>query len=95
MHYCPVASCKRQSKGFPRKYNLFEHMKRCHPNFNERGQDRTQGEEAEIMSAGDVTRSGGRRMREELNRLCAIRAELDGDIRALQRTMSILGDSAS
>jgi len=28
---CPNASCKRHTKGFPRKYNLFEHQKRCHP----------------------------------------------------------------
>jgi hypothetical protein len=30
-HCCPVPSCKRHIKGFPRKYNLFEHQKRCHP----------------------------------------------------------------
>ncbi|KAN0102279.1 hypothetical protein V8E51_012789 [Hyaloscypha variabilis] len=30
-HYCPIPSCKRHTKGFPRKYNLFEHQKRCHP----------------------------------------------------------------
>ncbi|KAH8654638.1 hypothetical protein BGZ60DRAFT_435756 [Tricladium varicosporioides] len=28
---CPNISCKRHTKGFPRKYNLFEHQKRCHP----------------------------------------------------------------
>ncbi|KAE9365486.1 hypothetical protein N431DRAFT_353530 [Stipitochalara longipes BDJ] len=30
-HYCPITSCKRHRTGFPRKYNLFEHQKRCHP----------------------------------------------------------------
>lgn len=28
---CPITSCRRYTKGFPRKYNLFEHQKRCHP----------------------------------------------------------------
>jgi hypothetical protein len=28
---CPINTCKRNTKGFPRKYNLFEHQKRCHP----------------------------------------------------------------
>jgi hypothetical protein len=36
-HFCPITSCKRHVRGFPRKYNLFEHQKRCHssqsPNF--------------------------------------------------------------
>jgi hypothetical protein len=30
LYLCPVRSCKRHQKGFPRKYNLFEHQKRCH-----------------------------------------------------------------
>jgi len=30
-HYCPIVTCKRHRTGFPRKYNLFEHQKRCHP----------------------------------------------------------------
>lgn len=29
-YYCPITSCKRHIRGFPRKYNLFEHQKRCH-----------------------------------------------------------------
>jgi len=28
---CAIPTCKRHTKGFPRKYNLFEHQKRCHP----------------------------------------------------------------
>ncbi|CZR69522.1 uncharacterized protein PAC_19422 [Phialocephala subalpina] len=28
---CPITSCKGHTKGFARKYNLFEHQKRCHP----------------------------------------------------------------
>lgn len=28
---CPITSCKGHSKGFARKYNLYEHQKRCHP----------------------------------------------------------------
>jgi hypothetical protein len=29
-YYCPITLCKRHTKGFARKYNLFEHQKRCH-----------------------------------------------------------------
>ncbi|KAH8774234.1 hypothetical protein BGZ57DRAFT_855011 [Hyaloscypha finlandica] len=29
-HCCPITSCKRHVRGFPRKYNLSEHQKRCH-----------------------------------------------------------------
>ncbi|KAE9373011.1 hypothetical protein N431DRAFT_438411 [Stipitochalara longipes BDJ] len=28
---CPLTSCKGHTRGFARKYNLFEHQKRCHP----------------------------------------------------------------
>ncbi|KAH8600647.1 hypothetical protein B0O99DRAFT_589546 [Bisporella sp. PMI_857] len=28
---CPIITCKRHTEGFRRKYNLFEHQKRCHP----------------------------------------------------------------
>lgn len=30
-HCCPITSCTRHRKGFPRKYNLLKHQKRCHP----------------------------------------------------------------
>jgi hypothetical protein len=30
-HCCPIPSCKRHIKGFPRKYNLYKHQKNCHP----------------------------------------------------------------
>jgi len=44
------------------------------------------------MVTGDVS-SG--RLREELERLRALRVELDSDIQALERAMDILGDSSS
>lgn len=31
IYLCPVRTCKRHQKGFPRKYNLFDHQKRRHP----------------------------------------------------------------
>lgn len=90
-----MASCKRQQKGFPRKYNLFGHMKRCHPNSNPKEQNDTEGEEEESMGSGDVIVTSDGRVKEEWERLHQFRAELDGDIRALERTMSLVGDSAS
>jgi hypothetical protein len=115
---CPVALCKRNTIGFARKYNLFEHQKRCHPGqslsttlaLNQKSQslasfDRegteggrcSDGEASppEITIIGDVARTGGRRLREELERLCALRAELDSDIAALKRTLDIFGDASS
>jgi hypothetical protein len=90
-------------KGFPRKYNLFEHMKRCHPTFTagSREQRTIRGEklgenEGQVGESGDVVmRTGSGRMTEELERLCAIREEADGNIRALKRALSILGDGGS
>jgi hypothetical protein len=117
-HCCPVALCKRHTIGFARKYNLFEHQKRCHPGqspsttlaLNQKFQNRAsfdrEGTEGgrysdveaslpEITIIGDVTKTSGRRLREELERLCALRAELDSDIAALKRTLNILGDACS
>jgi hypothetical protein len=30
VHYCLFVLCNRNSRGFPRKYNLIQHQKRCH-----------------------------------------------------------------
>lgn len=48
----------------------------------------------DMTVTGDVIRSGGGRLQEELERLCALRVEIDGDIEALKRTMDILGNSS-
>ena len=31
VYICPILSCNRNRRGFNRKHNLMEHMKRCHP----------------------------------------------------------------
>ncbi|KAE8447940.1 hypothetical protein EG329_010012 [Mollisiaceae sp. DMI_Dod_QoI] len=31
---CPIVSCKRHTKPFHRRYNVFDHLKRCHPQTN-------------------------------------------------------------
>jgi hypothetical protein len=42
----------------------------------------------------DVGRNSGGRLREKLERLCKLRAEIDGDIEALKRTLDILRESS-
>jgi hypothetical protein len=48
----------------------------------------------EMVISGDVANASGGRLREELERLCALRGEIDGDIEALKRTLDILGESS-
>jgi hypothetical protein len=30
VYYCPYLSCERHTRGFPRKYNLVQHQRKCH-----------------------------------------------------------------
>ena len=105
---CPIATCKRHTRGFPRKYNLFEHQKRCHPGQSlgtttaavsgvEGFQQAQDGEEgASSPESVDIAKLAGvetRRVHEKLRALLAKRVELDKDIEALRRTVDILGDA--
>jgi len=110
---CPITSCKRNTKGFPRKYNLFEHQKRCHPgqppntsmlltrtarsrtNSHRQGtEDAGYGDEETSslgrLEYGDVVGNGGGGLQEKLERLRAQRAELDKDIEAVERIMTLV-----
>lgn len=114
---CPITSCKRHARGFPRKYNLSEHQKRCHPDQSlnaaiasiqrspnrtifdrtekeklQIGDDEASSPEMEINTGVGKARDG--RLREKLERLCALRTEIDGDIEALKRALDVLGDSS-
>ncbi|RDW77157.1 hypothetical protein BP6252_05210 [Coleophoma cylindrospora] len=103
-HCCPVTSCKRHVRGFPRKYNLFEHQKRCHsspsPNLTSLSIPRQQSytsdnmkekqESYESGSSADMATGGGR-LREKLENLYKIRAEIDLDIETLKRSLNLLG----
>jgi hypothetical protein len=66
-------------------------MKRCHPNISPKEQARVHEEEdvsgSETVIMEHVPSSS--RMRNELERLRAIREEVDIDIKALERTMSM------
>ncbi|KAN0099015.1 hypothetical protein V8E51_014678 [Hyaloscypha variabilis] len=104
---CPITTCKRHTRGFPRKYNLFEHQKRCHPGQSlgtttaavsgvegfQKAQDGE--EEASSPESVDIAKLAGvetRRVHEKLRALLAKRVELDKDIEALRRTVDILDD---
>ncbi|CAG8956742.1 hypothetical protein HYFRA_00012286 [Hymenoscyphus fraxineus] len=98
---CPITTCKRHTRGFPRKYNLFEHQKRCHSGTspgpmssnlvrNSRVEDTQNGDRTSFSSELAI---GGGRIREKLERLYALRMEIDGDIETLKRAVDIMGDS--
>ncbi|KAH7330054.1 hypothetical protein BKA65DRAFT_480217 [Rhexocercosporidium sp. MPI-PUGE-AT-0058] len=107
-HCCPITSCKRHVRGFPRKYNLFEHQKRCHssqslnlaPPSILRQQNhssnsmRGQQESYEGGSSSEMVTGGGGRLREKLENLYKMRAEIEVDIEALKRSLDLLGEDS-
>jgi hypothetical protein len=103
-HCCPITSCKRHVRGFPRKYNLFEHQKRCHsaqlPNLaplsileqqnHTSNSMKGQQESYEGGSSPEMVTGGGGRLREKLENLYKMRAEMEVDIKALERSLDLL-----
>jgi hypothetical protein len=88
-YLCPIASCNRHTKGFNRKYNLFEHQKRCHPHQS------LDASTTGARSREDSTTTNRGSLREKLEKLRLLRAELDSDINALERAVELLGDPFS
>ena len=103
-HCCPITSCKRHVRGFPRKYNLFEHQKRCHsaqlPNLaplsileqQNHTSDSMKGQQEsyEGGSFSEMVTGDGRRLKEELDNLYQMRAEMEVNIKALERSLDYL-----
>ncbi|KAE9373000.1 hypothetical protein N431DRAFT_337096 [Stipitochalara longipes BDJ] len=112
-HYCPIPSCKRHTRGFPRKYNLFEHQKRCHPGQSPSttsalvctshtqvmkvGEEiyTSDEEDGEVSTLGTmhtegVARGGNEILYEKLRRLKKERAEIDRNIRAVERVLDLI-----
>ncbi|KAH8598583.1 hypothetical protein B0O99DRAFT_44914 [Bisporella sp. PMI_857] len=101
---CPITSCKRHIRGFPRKYNLFEHQKRCHSSQSPsilRQQNHTnysmngQQESYKGGSSSEMVTEGGGRLKEKLENLYKMRAEIEVDIEALKRSLDLLGEDSS
>ncbi|ERF72194.1 hypothetical protein EPUS_02081 [Endocarpon pusillum Z07020] len=106
-HCCPITSCKRHVRGFARKYNLIEHLKRCHspesPNLAPpsilRQQNHTgagmkgQQESYEGGSFWEMATGGGGGLREKLENLYKMRAEMEVDIEALERSLALMGEN--
>ena len=107
-HCCPITSCKRHVRGFPRKYNLFEHQKRCQssqslnlapPSFL-RQQNHTsdsmkgQQESYDGGPSSEMVTGGGGRLREKLENLYKMHAEIQADIEALKRSLDLLGEDS-
>jgi len=93
-HCCPITSCKRYVRGFPRKYNLAEHLKRCHssqsPNLAPSGQQ----ESYDGGASSEMVIGGGGWLREKLANLHEMRAEIDVDIKAVERCLEFQGESS-
>jgi len=96
-HCCPITSCKRHIRGFSRKYNLFEHQKRCHsfqsPNLAPPSILRQQ-ESYDDGSSPEMIIGGGGRLREKLDNLYKMRAEIEVDIEAVKRSLNLLGEDS-
>ncbi|KAF7508332.1 hypothetical protein GJ744_009323 [Endocarpon pusillum] len=106
-HCCPITSCNRHVRGFARKHNLSEHLKRCHspesPNLappsilrqqNHTGDGmRGQQKSYEGESSLEMITGVGGRFREELENLYKKRAEIDVDIEALKRSWALVGEN--
>ena len=123
VYTCPILSCKRNKKGFHRRYNLLEHQKRAHGSQPSRllracsdtldelseGEGRTQTPQCEIggetLDGGEVGSADTMRgesnvsspqdLRMKLRDLRIMRAELDEDIRTVERALSIMGGAPS
>ena len=105
---CPVTSCKRHVRGFPRKFNLYEHQKRCHSSQSLNllppsilGQ---QVQTSGSMNERNLSYEGGfspemvvgdsERLREKLEKLHKKRMEIDVDIDAVKRSLDLLGEDS-
>ncbi|KAH6699004.1 hypothetical protein BKA61DRAFT_583041 [Leptodontidium sp. MPI-SDFR-AT-0119] len=88
-YYCPVSTCKRHRKGFPRRWNLLDHNKRCHPDqFSLLDEVLEEGSPAR---GGDGLR-GENRLWARINELKEFRDEIDQEIKALERAEKIMND---
>ncbi|RSL92103.1 hypothetical protein CEP52_013996 [Fusarium oligoseptatum] len=104
--FCPIVSCRRHKRGFNRRYNLLDHQKRRHGQ-NVEGRFRTFREEDDTSepSLDGPAKSLGIRQNEDttneegllakLESLRAMRAEIDGDIKALEKALSIISNDYS
>ncbi|KAH7403322.1 hypothetical protein BKA64DRAFT_446990 [Cadophora sp. MPI-SDFR-AT-0126] len=88
MYYCPISTCKRYRKGFPRRFNLLAHKRRCHPeqasSLNELLKDSPR--EGTSGSRGD------NRLWAKLNELKELRHEIDEEIGTLEDASRIMSD---
>ncbi|RMJ06633.1 hypothetical protein BHE90_009941 [Fusarium euwallaceae] len=110
--FCPIVSCRRNKRGFNRRYNLLDHQKRRHgqnvegrlkhmqggQTFREEDDTSEPTLDAPVKSLGirlndDATNEEG--LRAKLKSLRAMRAEIDGDIKALEKALSIISNDYS
>jgi hypothetical protein len=103
---CPIKTCKRNLKGFARKYTLRDHLRHFHPKFAEEPTELlAQTSPLEQQRENFPTQDGaftenpnpvssgnglGESLAQRLVRLKNIRQELEKDIKAIERTLDIM-----
>lgn len=100
-YFCSVLSCKRHRKGFPRRYNLLQHMKLCHPDQSSSllrahqegsfAKSVNESLEADFVVGGKSSEGGEDRLRNNLKELKELRDEIIGDIEILEGAVGITG----
>ncbi|RSL43776.1 hypothetical protein CEP54_014945 [Fusarium duplospermum] len=111
--FCPVVSCRRNKRGFNRRYNLLDHQKRRHgqniPGISEGRLQHIHGDQTfrEEDDASEPTLDGSakslRLLQNEgttneeglwvkLESLRVMREEIDEDIKALEKALSIISN---
>lgn len=99
---CPELSCPRHLKGFARKDNLDQHQSRCHSQVHEaKAGSRSLEEDRETSNAQedaatermDIVNSDGDKtaiLKAKLLELEMKRTEIEGDIKAVKRTLALM-----
>ncbi|PVH87166.1 hypothetical protein DL98DRAFT_268277 [Cadophora sp. DSE1049] len=89
MYYCPISTCKRYRKGFPRRFNLLSHKRRCHP--DQASSLNEVLEESSTAGRGDGFRNDNS-LWVKLNELRELRRGIDEEIGTLEDAARIMSE---
>ncbi|KAG4411410.1 hypothetical protein IFR04_015452 [Cadophora malorum] len=88
MYYCPISTCNRHHRGFPRRFNLLAHKRRCHPDQASPLSDLLR---YSSRPGADSSR-GENRLWAKLNELKELRCKIDEEIGTLEEAARIMSD---
>lgn len=87
-YYCPISTCNRHRRGFPRRFNLLAHKRRCHPDQASPLSDLLR----DSPRPGADSSRGENRLWAKLNELKELRREIDEEIGTLEEAARIMSD---